>query len=98
MNRTLKNVLEKALSDPTSSKYEKELDIIFEKLVVIPLQKAWRLMTKEQKQALSQNFQKLIKKRNCIDCKEVFIINNKRHSERGQCVDCYYMDKYRFDD
>jgi hypothetical protein len=98
MNKTLKNVLEKALDDPASGKYETQLDIIFEKLIVIPLQKAWRSMTTEQKQIITQNFPKLIKKRTCLDCNNEFILNNKRHSDRGQCESCYYSDKYCFDD
>lgn len=98
MNHVLKAVIEKALTDPASSRYEKQLDIMFTKLTVIPLQRAWSKMTKTQKQAFSHNFPKLMKKRSCMDCKELFILNNKRHSERGQCADCYYMDKYRFDE
>lgn len=98
MNHSLRAVLEKALTDPVSSRYEKQLDIMFTKLTVIPLQRAWSKMTETKKQAFSQNFPKLMKKRSCMDFKKLFILSNKRHSENGQCVDCYYMDKYRFDD
>jgi len=98
MNRTLKNLLEKALDDPISGKYTTQLDIIFEKLIVIPLQKAWRSMTHIQKQIISQKLPKLIKKIKCIDCNCEFLANNRRHSVRRQCENCYYSDKYRFDD
>ena len=97
MNYVLKTTLEKALTNPHSDKYKIPLDIILTKLIVIPLQRAWSKMTSEEKRKFSEKAKTLIRKRNCIDCRELFILTSKRHSERGQCVDCYYMDKYRFD-
>ena len=86
MNYALKTVLEKALDNPTSGKFTESLDIIYTKLLVLPLQRAWSKKTSERKFGE--------KMANCIDCKDTYIVSKKRHSRKNQCERCYYTDYY----
>jgi hypothetical protein len=94
MNYALKTVLEKALNNPTSARYTDSLDIIYNKLLVIPLQKAWSNKTKEQKRSFGEKMANLAKKSSCVDCKTIYIVNKKRHSRNNLCERCYDIEYY----
>ena len=66
MNAVTKIMLEKAVVFPNKlEKRDAALDIMYDKLIVIPIQKAWRSKSPEQKAATSKSIRKLIRKCTC---------------------------------
>ena len=96
MNYALKTILEKALNNPTSEIYKEPLDIIYSKLLVIPLQRAWSKMSCEQKRKFSEKKANLVKKSDCMECKCTYKVNRYSQSVMNLCESCYYSDKCMF--
>jgi len=66
MNAVTKIMLEKAVVFPNKlEKRDAALDIMYDKLIVIPIQKAWRSKSPEEKAATSKSIRKLIRKCTC---------------------------------
>jgi hypothetical protein len=91
MNTCIKVLIDKAIHYPKEKEArDAALDVIYAKLIVIPLQKAWRNKSDEDKKMISkfilnQNY------RLCWECDTPFL----SQSCRTACVDCYYEEKYR---
>jgi hypothetical protein len=94
MNYALKKVLEKALDNPTSGKFTEPLDVIYTKLLVLPLQRAWSKKTGEQKRKFGEKMANLALTAKCFDCKDTYIVNKKRHSRANLCERCYDIEYY----
>lgn len=94
MNYALKTVLEKALDNPTSEKFSEPLDVIYTKLLVLPLQRAWSKKTSEQKREFGEKMAKLALTAKCIDCNDTYIVSRKRHSRQNLCERCYDTEYY----
>ena len=59
-------MLEKAVVFPNKlEKRDAALDIMYDKLIVIPIQKAWRSKSPEEKVSTSKSIRKLIRKCTC---------------------------------
>jgi len=66
MNAVTKIMLEKAVVFPNKlEKRDAALDIMYDKLIVIPIQKAWRSKSPEEKVSTSKSIRKLIRKCTC---------------------------------
>lgn len=94
MNTALKTIIDKAIY------YEKErevrdaaLDTIYEKLTLVPLQRAWRNKTAEQKKIISYTIHKWVQQ-TCEKCEG---LTSKKMRGIGCCIECY-MEKRSNDD
>ena len=91
MNTCFKVLIDKAIHYPKEKDTrDAALDVIYAKMIVIPLQKAWRNKSDEDKKMISE-FIINTKCKICFWCSSIYSSN----STRDVCYDCYYEEKYR---
>ena len=80
MNQILRIILSTATDKCTSNKMISAVDVWYVKLLVLPIQKAWRRRPIRSCAYAS---------RVCSDCSHT--VAYLRH---GMCTECYFLDKY----
>ena len=89
----MKLVLEFAVVYPKSKeKRDAALDVMFDKLTVIPLQKAWRSKSPEQKAAISSFIKRSLEESNSYDNKKGE--KDKEDGMKGKPCDCCYSSRW----
>ena len=99
----MKLVLEFAVVYPKSKeKRDAALDVMFDKLTVIPLQKAWRSKSTEQKAAISSFIKRSLEETNSYDDKKGGKEEDKEEDKekdkadgmKGKPCDCCYSSRW----
>lgn len=80
MDPILRIILSTATDKCTSDKMINAVDVWYEKLLVLPLQRAWRRRPIRSCAYAS---------RVCSDC-----AHHVAYLRRGMCTECYFLDKY----